>query len=968
MSSAARTLAAIPPAVNAWSAEYIDAQYDAYRRDPASIPADLASFFAGFDLASARVPGPSTSAASPLGSKVEELIVAYREFGHLAAKTDPLGRVPSDPAVLSHARYGIAESELDSVIATDAMPGKRAASVRELIAHLRRTYCGPIGVEFMHIPDDRERAWFLERFEQSSAVPTFSDEDRAMILEHLTGAEVFDKFLGKRYQSKKRFSLEGGEALIPLLKWLTQRAGELGCEEIVMGMAHRGRLSVLRNYLGKDLVKFFTEFEDKWQDPATELGGDVKYHRGYSGDQPPFAGRAGGRTVHLSLLNNPSHLESVNPIVMGRTRAKQDRIGDAQRRSIVSLLIHGDAAVAGQGIIAECLAMSQLDGYHVGGTIHVVINNQVGFTTDARDARSSLYCTDIGKMINTPVLHVNGDEPEAVVAAAMMCAEYRATFGRDIFVDLVCYRLHGHNEQDEPTYTQPGLYALIKKHPGPAQIYRERLIAAGVITTERAEAMMQARQDELDAAQTRAQSQPVNPVPAPGEGGWTGFGGAYTFDSPSTAISADELATVAAALGRVPEGFALNAKLKGLLDKRANLSKPDAPVAHADGEILAIGSLLLQGTPVRLSGQDCRRGTFTQRHAVLRDEATDQRYVPLNNLRPGQSATLSVFDSPLSEFGVMGFDYGYSRGSPRTLVMWEAQFGDFVNGAQVMIDQYLASSEAKWARWGGLVLLLPHGYEGQGPEHSSARLERFLQLCAQENMEVVYPSTGAQMFHLLRRQALRKFRKPLIVMAPKKYLRSDTFEAMKVPISTAADLLKGGFRHIIDDPTFESGGAGGVRRVVYCTGKVYHELVARRNATGVSDVALVRIEQLYPLHTDMLKKIDGRYPAKAERCWVQEEPRNQGAFICIADAMRQGAGIDPRYIGRLASASPATGSEYAHNKQQDRILSEAIAPLPPASGSNGSHAAKAAEPKTTASTPAAKAPAVAAKPSSKRRG
>lgn len=967
MSSAARTLAAIPPAVNAWSAEYIDAQYEAYRRDPASIPADLASFFAGFDLASARVPGSTTSAASPLGSKVEELLVAYREFGHLAAKTDPLGRVPSEPAVLSHARYGIADSELDSVVSTDVMPGGRAASVREIIAHLKQTYCGPIGVEFMHIPDERERAWFLKRFEQGPVVPAFSAEDRALILEHLTGAEVFDKFLGKRYQSKKRFSLEGGEALIPLLKWLTQRAGELGCEEIVMGMAHRGRLSVLRNYLGKNLVKFFTEFEDKWQNPETELGGDVKYHRGYSGDQAPFTSRPAGRTVHLSMLNNPSHLESVNPIVMGRTRAKQDRIDDAERRKIVSLLIHGDAAVAGQGIVAECLAMSRLDGYHVGGTIHVVINNQVGFTTDARDARSSLYCTDIGKMINTPVLHVNGDEPEAVVAAAMMCVEYRADFGRDIFVDLICYRLHGHNEQDEPTYTQPTLYAQIKKHPGPAQIYRDRLIAAGVVSAARAEAMMQQQQDELDAAQKQAQLAPVNPVPPPGEGGWKGFTGRYDFDSPATAISKDELSQIARALSRTPEGFNLNGKLKGLLEKRANLANLDSMVAHADGEILAIGSLLLQGTPVRLSGQDCRRGTFTQRHAVLRDEKTDERYVPLNNLRAGQTAMLSVFDSPLSEFGVMGFDYGYSRGSPRTLVMWEAQFGDFVNGAQVMIDQYLVASEAKWDRWGGLVLLLPHGYEGQGPEHSSARLERFLQLCAQENMEVVYPSSGAQMFHLLRRQALRNFRKPLIVMSPKKYLRSDTFEALKVPTSTSRELIEGEFRHLIDDAAFEGAKAKGVRRVVYCTGKIYHELVARRNATGVSDIALVRIEQLYPLHARMLKQIDARYPSAAERVWVQEEPRNQGAFLYIADALREAAGISVRYIGRPASASPATGSEYAHFKQQDRLLSEAIAPLPTGGGSNGSHDVK---PALESGKPAiAKAAAATGKPqSSKRRG
>jgi len=559
-----------------------------------------------------------------------------------------------------------------------------------------------------------------------------------------------------------------------------------------------------------------------------------------------------------------------------------------------------------------------LEGYTVGGALHIVINNLVAFTTDPEDGRSTAYCTDIAKMIDAPVLHVNEDDPEACVWAARLAMEYRARFHKDVFIDLVCYRKWGHNESDEPRFTQPDLYRLVSEHPGTRALYASTLARAGAVPAEHSEAMVQSVMDRLDVAQSAARKKPVKPVTPPGEGAWKGIGGTYTWDSPPTAISEKTLREVCAALGRVPQDFHLQPKLKGLLDARAKLPET-RKLSHADAEMIAFGSLVLEGIPVRLSGQDSRRGTFTQRHAVLRDEKTGIRYTPINHIRPDQKARARIWDSPLSEYSVMGFDYGYSRGSPQTLVCWEGQFGDFCNTAQVIIDQYMAASEIKWDRWGGLVLLLPHGYEGQGSEHSSARLERFLLLCADDNMEVVYPSTGAQMFHLLRRQMKRHFRKPLVVMTPKKFLRAET--------STVDDLVKGSFRHLIDDP--HVGDPAGVTRVIYCSGKIYHELNERRAATAYGGIALVRVEQLYPFHVEAAKAIDARYPRAAPRYWVQEEPRNAGAFVHMSDVFRNQLGIELKYIGRKASAAPASGSEKAHASQQDQILTEAIGPLGP---------------------------------------
>jgi 2-oxoglutarate dehydrogenase E1 component len=925
---------AVRAAVNGWQAEYLDSEYQQYLHDPSAVSPDLRSFFQGFELGSSGASSRSGAASggpTPIQVATEDLTWAYREFGHLAATLDPLGRPAKRPAGLTLQKHGLTGADLSKLVTTDAIPGKTSVTLRELIDHLERVYCSTMGVEFSYIPVDAEREWFRARMEHGKGAPQFSNQDRALILDQLTCAEAFDKFLSKRYQGKKRFSLEGGESLIPFLKWVAQRAGSLGSQEMILGMAHRGRLSVLKNFLGKDLKRLFTEFEDSWTYGDSEGGGDVKYHRGYSGDQQlPDGGK-----IHLSMLNNPSHLESVNAVVVGRCRAKQDLIGDHDRRRVISLLIHGDAALAGQGVVAECLTMSQLEGYTVGGTIHVVSNNLIGFTTDPRDSRSTGYCTDIAKMVNAPVIHVNGDDPEAVVAAAMLAADYRHEFRKDVFVDIMCFRRWGHNEQDEPRYTQPALYALIDKHPGTLALYRDKLVAAGVVTADAAKAINDREWDALDAAQQEAKQNPVNPVPEPGRGEWAGFQGEYSFESPKTAVDAALVKSVCEAMGRVPEGFNTHTKLKGLLQARAGLATTKK-LSHADGEQLAIGTLVAQGVNVRLSGQDCRRGTFTQRHAVLRDELTGEMYTPVNHVVPDQKGMFSVWDSPLSEYAVMGFDYGYSRGAPKSLVMWEGQFGDFVNGAQIMVDQYLASSEVKWSRWAGLVLLLPHGYEGQGPEHSSARLERFLQLCANDNMEVVYPSTAAQTFHLLRRQVLRNFRKPLIVMTPKKTLRLET--------SSTDELTVGSFQHVIDDPTLTNDQKKGVSKVIFCSGKVYHELNDRRQAIGRKDIAIVRIEQLYPFHTQAAKSANAAYPASAKRYWVQEEPRNQGAFIYIADIFREKLGLNLEYIGRSPSASPATGSEHAHKDEQDKhVLTPAIGAgpkvadhaHPPAVSSNG---------------------------------
>jgi len=922
--------------VNGWNAEFLDAEYARFQTDPDSLPADTRAFFQGFDLAASK-PAASTAAVggvSPFQSAADDLISAYRELGHLASKLDPFGRERPRPEALSLKHHGLSESDLGRRVEADLTGLSASPTLQEVIDHLEHTYCRSIGIEFMHIPSTEERNWFLTNFEHSKGMLPMTVEQRRHVLEGLTKSESFEAFLGRRYGTEKRFSLEGGISLIPLLDAAIERAGETGADELVLGMAHRGRLNVLINVMGKTYEQVFTEFEDNWEAGFADGGGDVKYHRGYSGERT----LPGGRKVRLAMASNPSHLESVGPVVLGRCRAKQRVRNDTDRRRVLPLLIHGDAALAGQGVVAECLNMSRLEGYNVGGCVRIVVNNLIGFTTIPEDGRSTTYCTDIAKFIDAPIFHVNGEDPEACVAAARLAIDYRQKFHKDVFIDMWCYRKYGHNEGDEQSFTQPILAALIKAKPGTLSLYAERLLAEKVITPDDAKAIGDRLDAALDAAQAKAKAGPNTPLIDPGSDRWKGMTSDFDFTPGQTAVKREVLEEVCAALGRTPDGFIVNPKLTGLLKARAGLCTT-GNISYSEGELLAIGSLLLEGVPVRLSGQDCRRGTFTQRHSVIRDFHSGQPFTGLNTMREwgdpsgpavqhmadgrSKQARFCVYDSPLSEFAVVGFEYGYSLADPNMLVMWEAQFGDFANGAQTIIDQYIASGEIKWSRWSGLTLLLPHGYEGAGPEHSSARLERFLSLCADDNMQIVYPTTGSQIFHVLRRQVKRGFRKPLVVMTPKSMLRT--------PTSTIDELSSGSFREIIDDAHFEGPAAAdrkNVKRIVFCSGKVYFELAERRKALGRNDVAIIRIEQIYPFHTQLAKKLLANYPKAAETVWSQEEPRNAGAYIFIADVFRTELKVELTYMGRDASATPAVGSKHADKKQQEAVLSASIGPKP----------------------------------------
>ncbi|QQS09606.1 MAG: 2-oxoglutarate dehydrogenase E1 component [Phycisphaerales bacterium] len=922
-------------AVNSWSAEFLDGEYARFKADPNSVPEDSRRFFQGFDLALASGgTAPATGEASPFQSSVNKLINAYRESGHLCAKVDPFGRERDRPEMLSISYWGLTEADLDRRASVTVVNKPESRTLREIVDHLEKTYCGSIALEFMHIRNQEERDWFLDQYERHGGMMPLSANDRTHVLEQLARAETFEAFCQKRYAGEKRFSLEGGISLIPMLDRVIERASDLGVDEMVLGMPHRGRLNVLNNTLGKSWEQIFTEFEDNWEEGFADGGGDVKYHRGYSGTRS----LRNGREMRLAMASNPSHLESVNAVVLGRCRAKQRVRGDHERRRVVPLLIHGDAAVAGQGAVAECLNFSRLEGYTAGGCVHIVVNNMIGFTTVPEDARSTTYCTDVAKMIDAPIFHVSGEDPEACVAVARLAIDYRQRFRKDVFIDLYCYRKYGHNEQDEQAFTQPLLAAIIKERPTTLTLYKERLLAEGVIDQEKSASIDAKINAALDSAQEAAKKKAKDPTIDPGSFRWVGMNSEYSHEPVETGIPLETLREICTAMGSVPEGFTVHPRLEKLLADRKSLIETGR-VSHADAELIAIGSLLLEGTPVRLSGQDSRRGTFTQRHAVIRDFVNARPHVSLNAMRelgeygvgkePGttgsdgraRQAQFCVWDSPLSEVSVMGFDYGYSLADPNMLVMWEAQFGDFANGAQVIIDQYIASAEIKWERWSGFTLLLPHGYEGAGPEHSSARMERFLELCANDNIQVVYPSTGAQMFHLLRRQVRRAFRKPLVVMTPKSMLRE--------PTSTIEEFTKGSFRDVIDDATFGAADSRrGVKRLVFCSGKIYHELVARREATGRKDIAFVRVEQLYPLHAKAIESILALYPNTAERVWVQEEPRNAGAYLHIADRFRTLFGVELKYIGREASSTPAVGSKRAHKYQQEDILRSAVGAAP----------------------------------------
>jgi 2-oxoglutarate dehydrogenase E1 component len=848
-----------------------------------------------------------------------QLIRSYRVRGHLEADLDPLGlEKRGHHPELDYRSYGFTEADLDRQIFINNLFGHERASLREIIAILRETYCGKIGVEYMHIQNPGERAWIQEKFEKRQGRPAPSTAVKKEILKTLTVAETFERFLDRRYTGTKRFGIEGAESLMPALEAILYRGAELGIREFVIGMPHRGRLNVLANFVGKPFAAIFSEFQGNSTNPEHVHGsGDVKYHLGTSGDR-----EVGGQTVHLSLAANPSHLEAVDPVVLGKVRAKQLQRGDSERSQVASILMHGDAAFAGQGLVAESLELADLIGFRTGGTIHIIVNNQIGFTTAPTQARSSPYPSDVAKGVQAPIFHVNGDDPEAVVEVARAATEFRQEFRKDVVIDLFCYRRHGHNETDEPAFTQPVMYRAIARHPTPRQVYAKRLAEAGVLRNGEADAIAARFVAELEAQFEAAKGYRPNKADWL-EGAWAGLEQAPDDDRRGeTGVDGARLQEIGRGLVTVPEGFRLNPKIARQLEAKRVAIEAGEGIDWATAEALAIGSLCAEGTHVRMSGQDSGRGTFSQRHAVLVDQETEQRYVPIDHVSSGQ-APFEIIDSPLSEAAVVGFEYGYSLADPSTLVLWEAQFGDFANGAQVIIDQFLSSGEAKWLRMSGLVMLLPHGYEGQGPEHSSARIERYLQLCAEDNIQVCNLTSAANYFHALRRQIRRNFRKPLVIFTPKSLLRA------KEVVSRLDEMGPGTSFHRVIGESEAIAADEAVRRVVLCTGKVYFDLVKARAASGDDRVALVRIEQLYPFPCNSLREVLRRY-RNAEIVWCQEEPQNMGAWNFVDRRIEDVLGtLDiaakrPRFAGRAEAASPATGLFKRHVEEQAQLVVNAL--------------------------------------------
>ncbi|HEY3910480.1 MAG TPA: 2-oxoglutarate dehydrogenase E1 component [Stellaceae bacterium] len=926
------------------NAGFIADLYARFLQDPGSVDDSWRRFFAevGDDAAGAlaelRGPpwakpqaaslngaaGPAFDAAAlrhATGDSIRalQLIRSYRVRGHLEADLDPLGLDQRGPyPELDYRSYGFSEADLDREIFINGMFGRERASLGEIVAILRQTYCGKIGVEYMHIQVPAERAWIQQKFETPRRA-ALSAADKKEILEILTVAETFERFLDRRYTGTKRFGIEGGESLMPALEAILRQGAALGIREFVIGMPHRGRLNVLANFVGKPFAAIVSEFQGNSTNPEHVHGsGDVKYHLGTSADR-----EIGGRTIHLSLAANPSHLEAVDPVVLGKVRAKQQQRGDGERSQIAGILMHGDAAFAGQGLVAESLELSELSGFATDGTIHIIVNNQIGFTTAPSAARSSPYPSDVAKGVQAPIFHVNGDDPEAVVEVARIAAEYRSEFHKDVVVDLFCYRRHGHNEGDEPAFTQPLMYRTVARHPTTRQLYAERLAAEGIVAEGEPEAMAARFVARLETEFEAAKSYRPNKADWL-EGAWAGLEPAPHGDCGcDTGVPSALLRELGQGLVSVPEGFRLNPKVARQLDAKRSAIATGEGIDWATAEALAIASLCAEGTHVRMSGQDSGRGTFSHRHAILVDQESEARWVPINHVRVGQ-APFEIIDSPLSEAAVVGFEYGYSLADPSTLVLWEAQFGDFANGAQVIIDQFLSSGEAKWLRMSGLVLLLPHGHEGQGPEHSSARIERYLQLCAEDNLQVCNLTSAANYFHALRRQIRRNFRKPLIVFTPKSLLRA------KEVASRLDEMAPGsGFRRVIAE-TGPIAAEDAVRRVVLCSGKVYFDLAKARAESGDDRVALVRVEQLYPFPADPLAKVLARW-RNAEIVWCQEEPRNMGAWNFVDRRLEEVlAGLDiaakrPRFAGRAEAASPATGLFKRHVEEQARLVAAALA-------------------------------------------
>lgn len=845
--------------------------------------------------------------------KVLELIEAYRRFGHLQANIDPLGLTqPVQNATLTLAYYGFSEADLNKTFSVGSFSAlsKSTATLNEIYQALRRVYTNTIGFEYTHIDSVAEAEWVRERIEQGWAHFKPDNAAKQRILDRLIVADGLEKYLGFKYVGQKRFSLEGGDSLIPMLDTIVNRGAEQGVKEITIGMAHRGRLNVLVNVVGKSPAEIFAAFEGK--NAQSTYSGDVKYHLGYAADVNTSAG-----PVRIALAFNPSHLEIVAPVVQGAVRARQRRRSDKEKDLVIPIQIHGDAAFAGQGVVAETFSMSQARWFTVGGSIHIVVNNQVGFTTsNPKDARSTHYCTDIAKMVEPPILHVNANDPEAVYFAALLAIDYRHTFKRDVVIDLVCYRRHGHNEADEPSATQPLMYKIIKSMPPTYVLYAKKLVNEGIIPDQAEKKLFDAYRDALDAGKNVVD---VNTDKNAYEFAvdWTSFMDKPWTTKTKTAVPMAKLKSLATKLETLPPDFVLQAQVKKVLEAQRKMTAGELPLNWGYAEVLAYATLLDEGYPIRLCGQDAGRGTFAHRHAVLHDQNTDQTYIPLSHLSPKQ-AQINIVDSLLSEEAVLAFEYGYATAEPNYLDIWEAQFGDFANGAQVVIDQFISSGEQKWGRLCGLVMLLPHGYEGQGPEHSSARLERYLQLCAQDNMQVCVPTTPAQIFHLLRRQMLRPYRKPLIVMTPKNLLRNP------LAVSSLEDLSEGEFQVVI--PEVDAITAKDVESIIFCSGKVYYELLEARRTQKLNKIALIRIEQLYPFPEVACKDIFKTYSNAKDIVWCQEEPQNQGAWFKIQPDLVPLLGKDQklRYAGRLAAASPAVGYHAIHEKEQKELIAQAL--------------------------------------------
>ena len=848
-----------------------------------------------------------------LQDRVDQLVRAYRVRGHLMAEIDPLGRPRPGLPELDPNFYHLTEEDMDRSFSTDTIEGPQSMSLRQIIKRLRNTYCRSIGVQFMHMDDLRVRQWLQVRMEGCENRIQLDRRQQLRIYRQMTNAAVFEEFIQKRFLGAKSFSLEGSESLIPLVEMAIERAAAQDIRDCVLAMAHRGRLNVLANVMGKSPQRIFREFAD--MDPELHVGrGDVKYHLGHSTDYKA----ANGKSIHLTLCFNPSHLEFVNPVAIGRMRSRQDRGGDRSRQHGMVILIHGDAAFAGEGIIQETLNLSELDAYRVGGTLHVIVNNQIGFTTGPRESRSCMYATDVAKMLQIPIFHVNGEDPEAVAQVVNLAMDFRREFQRDVVIDMYCFRRRGHNEADEPAFTQPALYRVIEKRPSAHESYLEKLLKLGEVTADEAKQIAEQQHAKLAADLSVAKSDDY--VHKDDVGGmWALYIGGRERDAAEveTGVRRDVLESLLMRLVALPEGFQPHAKIGRLLENRVQMAAGSMPLDWSAGEALAYASIAMQGLRIRISGQDSQRGTFSHRHAVIHDAITDETYCPLEHLGPDQ-APVEIYNSPLSEAGVLGFEYGYSLDCPEGLVIWEAQFGDFVNAAQVVIDQFIVSAEDKWNRLSGITMLLPHGFEGQGPEHSSARLERFLSLCAKDNIQVAQPTTPAQLFHLLRRQVLRVWRKPLVVMTPKSLLRNPAC------VSPLEDLVKGTFQRVLAD-TLDTP-ARDIHRVLLCSGKVAYELEKRRQELGRRDVAIIRVEQLYPLPRQALEQALAAYTPGTPVVWVQEEPENMGSWRFVR--IHFGEKLFDRFpfsgVCRQSAASPATGSKKSHDMEQNELLSAAF--------------------------------------------